>query len=570
MALIVMSTLTNGYAQHISKIQELLRIAKEQRIEDNYIQAYAYTDSALQLSYQTDDQNLIAKCISEVGIAAMYLGRYTDALEAFHKGIQIRESLADSIGMQESYNYIATVHHAQSNHDLAAQYYKLSMRIAESRKDQRKLAVLHNNLGDLFKDKGDYQTAIDNHNISLEIWKTMKDTAWQSVSLRHIGNCYENQGDLYKALAAYEKSLFLSEKAGSNRNIVRASVALGTINLKLGNYGAAEAWCSESFEVAQEHGISMAVQESSDCLANAHEKMGNYPKALSFFRLSEKLKDSIYSNEKMKELTQLELSYQFERQQYRDSLEFVKATLVQDKRISNQRIGLISIGFITFILATLALMIYTGKRKSDSLLLNILPEKVADELKRTGKSKATKFEGVTVIFTDFKGFTEMTEMLSAEDLVSEINLCFSEFDAIMSKYGIEKIKTIGDAYMAASGLPIPDPDHAIKAVDAAIEMVDFIAKRKSSLESLNKPAFEMRVGLNTGHVIAGIVGTKKFQYDIWGDTVNIASRMESGGEPGKVNISESTYTLVKERFKCIPRGKIKAKGKGEMEMYFVE
>jgi class 3 adenylate cyclase len=298
--------------------------------------------------------------------------------------------------------------------------------------------------------------------------------------------------------------------------------------------------------------------------------MGNYPKALSFFRLSEKLKDSIYSNEKMKELTQLELSYQFERQQYRDSLEFVKATLVQDKRISNQRIGLISIGFITFILATLALMIYTGKRKSDSLLLNILPEKVADELKRTGKSKATKFEGVTVIFTDFKGFTEMTEMLSAEDLVSEINLCFSEFDAIMSKYGIEKIKTIGDAYMAASGLPIPDPDHAIKAVDAAIEMVDFIAKRKSSLESLNKPAFEMRVGLNTGHVIAGIVGTKKFQYDIWGDTVNIASRMESGGEPGKVNISESTYTLVKERFKCIPRGKIKAKGKGEMEMYFVE
>ncbi len=205
------------------------------------------------------------------------------------------------------------------------------------------------------------------------------------------------------------------------------------------------------------------------------------------------------------------------------------------------------------------------RQRSDGLLLNILPEEVAEELKAKGSVEAKQFDEVTVLFTDFVNFTGTAAALGPHALVAELNECFSAFDAVMEKYGIEKIKTIGDAYMAACGLPNQNPKHAQVAVQAALEIRDFMAQRK-----MNKNTFDIRIGVNSGSVVAGIVGVKKFQYDIWGDTVNTAARMESTGEVGKVNISKATYELVKGEFNCTHRGKIRAKNKGELDMYFVE
>jgi adenylate cyclase len=204
-------------------------------------------------------------------------------------------------------------------------------------------------------------------------------------------------------------------------------------------------------------------------------------------------------------------------------------------------------------------------------LLNILPADIAAELKAKGRADARDFDMVSILFTDFKGFTAASEKLSAQDLVSEINTCFEAFDGIMGKYKVEKIKTIGDAYMAAGGLPVPSDDSAKNTVMAALEMQAFISHRKAEMDAKKLPAFEMRVGIHTGPVVAGIVGVKKFAYDIWGDTVNTASRMESSGEVGKVNISASTYELLKDdpQLSFESRGKVEAKGKGEIEMYFV-
>ncbi len=210
------------------------------------------------------------------------------------------------------------------------------------------------------------------------------------------------------------------------------------------------------------------------------------------------------------------------------------------------------------------------KSKSDELLLNILPYETAEELKATGFTQPRYFKEVTVMFTDFHNFTQMAVQMPQEMLVEEIHLCFSSFDSITSRYGIEKIKTIGDSYMCASGLPVPKDDHAVMAICAALEIVAFIEKRKQEKLSAGQVYFEVRIGIHTGPVVAGVVGTKKFVYDIWGDTVNVASRMESCGEEGRINISQSTYERVKEKFKCLHRGKINAKNKGMVDMYFVE
>jgi adenylate cyclase len=206
------------------------------------------------------------------------------------------------------------------------------------------------------------------------------------------------------------------------------------------------------------------------------------------------------------------------------------------------------------------------KRKSDDLLLNILPHEVAEELKLNGESSARHYDEVSVLFTDFVNFTQKSEQLGVQKMLDELNVCFTEFDVIMEKYGLEKIKTIGDAYLAVSGLPTSSVNHAQNAVNAGLEILEFINKKRSQ----NENSFEIRIGIHSGPVIAGIVGVKKFAYDIWGDTVNTAARMEQNGEKGKLNVSGSTYALIGEQFDCEYRGKIETKGKGALDMYFVK
>ena len=210
------------------------------------------------------------------------------------------------------------------------------------------------------------------------------------------------------------------------------------------------------------------------------------------------------------------------------------------------------------------------KKKSDDLLLNILPSQTAQELKKDGKATPRRYESVTVLFTDFIGFTRVAESLNPEELVDQIDVYFKGFDKISKKYQVEKIKTIGDSYMCAAGLPIEMKDHAWRAVKAASEMKEFSMKIAENLKKQGKPHFQIRIGLSSGPVVAGVVGIHKFAYDVWGDTVNTASRMESGSEPDKINISESTYELIKDNINSTYRGKIEVKNKGEIDMYFVD
>jgi class 3 adenylate cyclase len=302
---------------------------------------------------------------------------------------------------------------------------------------------------------------------------------------------------------------------------------------------------------------------------------GMYKEAAEGYKLSAQLADST-SREEIKLLTEKQITHNLIELANINEINEKKEELAQ-KTIDRQiLVRNIFMGGCTLLLIFSGVFfvqrnkIKKGKKLSDELLLNILPSSIAEELKSKGNAESKLIDDVTVLFTDFKGFTQLSEQFTPQELVAEINECFSAFDQIMIKHNVEKIKTIGDSYMAAGGLPTSNKTHAHDVVHAALEIQQFMASYKKEREEAGKLFFEIRIGIHSGPVVAGIVGIRKFAYDIWGDTVNTASRMESSGEVGKVNVSETTYNLTQDKFSFTNRGKIDAKGKGEINMYFAE
>lgn len=206
----------------------------------------------------------------------------------------------------------------------------------------------------------------------------------------------------------------------------------------------------------------------------------------------------------------------------------------------------------------------------EQLIRNILPAEVAKELQTQGKAVPRSYDLVSVLFTDFQGFSTLARNMTAEEVVEELSTCFRGFDGIIEKHRLEKIKTIGDSYMCAGGIPVADDSHPFRIIRAALEIVDYMKDHNAQRAAAGHLPMEVRIGVHVGPVVAGVLGTRKYAYDIWGSTVNIASRMESNGAPGEVNISAATYELVKEKFACRYRGKVYAKNVGEVDMYFVE
>jgi adenylate cyclase len=210
------------------------------------------------------------------------------------------------------------------------------------------------------------------------------------------------------------------------------------------------------------------------------------------------------------------------------------------------------------------------KEKTEKLLANLLPKNAADEIMAKGKATKVKYNFVTVLFSDIQGFTRIAEETNPEVLIDELDKFFFYFDSVVGKYGIEKIKTIGDAYMCAGGIPEKNRTNPVEVILAALDMRAYMLNLKMTSELEGMKYWDIRIGIHTGTVVAGVVGQKKLSFDIWGDTVNTASRMESSGEGGKINISGTTYEFVKEFFDCEYRGKMPVKYKGELEMYFVK
>jgi class 3 adenylate cyclase/lipopolysaccharide biosynthesis regulator YciM len=507
---------------------------------------------------------------------------------------------------------LGACYHEKYSYPEAIDFYQKALKIYEIRQDKSALASLLIDISLFYRDVGKFKNAFDYGFRALNLHQELKQNDMVSYDLLNIAIYYDETGEYDKALEYYFK--VLDTKTGDLANtynniastyknkkqydeaLVFLEKALESAlrNSQTEYLSLIEAtFCEILFlknqkEEALKHGLKSleygrndnqleVIKAVSLILSKIYEEKGEPIKAYSLYKEHIAARDSLNNELKDKDITRKIALYDFEANQQ----EKVKEQLRKDAIASAEKKALY--GGLTLMGLLVALTFRNFRRerkakaaiaieqqKSEELLLNILPKHVADELKARGAAEARSYEKVSVLFADFKDFTKVSEQVTPSELVALINVYFTEFDKIITRYRLEKIKTIGDAYVCASGLNDEGVDDTgVRLIYAAIEMQHFIQILKEKALKENRPYFEQRIGISTGSVVAGIVGLKKFTYDIWGDTVNVAARMEQNSEAGKINISEATYELVKEHFDCTYRGKVVAKNKGEINMYFV-
>jgi len=553
--------------------------------QGEYGKGISYFQQGLKIYEEIGDITGVAGSWLSIGNVYHSQGNYVKALDDYQKSMNYYEKVGDKYGIGSALNNIGNIYDAQDDHSAALYYYKRALTIAQEIGERVSIAIPLNNVGSSYKALGQYDSALVYYQQSLRIREETGNKRGIAASFRSIGALYKSKGDYDTALNYYIKSLKLNEEIGNRNGAASSLTSIGMIYQHQKEHRKGIAECEKGYLLYLEIGSIEGEAYACECLYEGYKALGDGNQALEYYEKMQNLDDSLRYEEIAIKLQQME----FNNQLLTDSIaraeeKHLVQVAHQEEIRTEEKTRNISLGIGGFILL-LATALYSRLRyirkskaliekerdRSENLLLNILPEEIARELKDKGKAAARDFDTVSILFTDFKGFTQASALLSAKDLVMEINACFEAFDGIVGKYGIEKIKTIGDAYMAAGGLPVPTHDSLKNTVLAALEMQEFIIKRKAERDAEGLPAFEMRCGIHTGPVVAGIVGIKKFQYDIWGDTVNTASRIESNGEIGRVNISQVTYELLKNDtlFNFESRGKIEAKGKGEMEMWFI-
>ncbi len=538
-------------------------------------------DSALQLFNSIHDADNAARVIGNMAQVYDDRGDYASALEYNLRAMKIYDESKNEKGKAFVYANLGNIYISLKKYPEAMHYYDLSLSYHTSVGDTQSMAIDLGNLGNSYFDVGDYQKALDHDQRALQIYERLGDSVAIANKLQNIAEIHEHRAELAEALDYAGRALRIYERADDQNGKAIALglvgrchlvLALRMIKQGLGGTPAAKDHLQQAVTYTQKAiGLFAAAGELIELytaysqLTDALEARGNYKDALAMYRLCFNIKDSVLNADKNVKFANLEKEKAIADKKHADEERRAQVQITQltAAKRRNETI-LFTIGILVLLAAVI--VVTRERKKTEQLLLNTLPAEVAAELKKKGSSDARLFDNVTVLFTDFVGFTNLSEQLNPKQLVDELHACFTAFDGIMMKHNIEKIKTVGDAYLAVCGLPVPNSDHAENVVRAAIDIREFMLHRK---KLSGDAAFDIRIGVHSGNVVAGIVGVKKFAYDIWGDTVNTAARMEQHSTPGKINISETTYQLVKNKFTCEYRGEVQAKNKGMMRMYYV-
>jgi adenylate cyclase len=534
-----------------------------------------------------EQQFFIKNVLRQVGWTAYLQGYANESSKMYEEALAWGYAQNDTLIVSFASRVLGTIYEETlKDYNKALEFYKIDFQYSSKGFNLFDRAFSNLNLGTIYLYKGQYELAkkkllkgdsiAGNNNL-------IRPRAFAHMRLAKMS---ELLGDKVNAVTLYKQSIAFVNQIPEKETLPELYVSLGKLFNERNEFKNAIENCKSGYEAAKKQNNLEWQKLSCECLYHAYDKIDMDVMAYQNLR---KLHEIDIELDLRNTIKKLQL-HKFKNIMFQDSLkeveELLKMEMTHKEEVMNKdmtRNILFGSGLILLLLAIGLFsrwrhikkshdILSKEKDRSEKLLLNILPAEIAEELKSKGSADARDFDQASILFTDFKEFTQVSKKLSAKDLVAEINHCFKAFDGICGKYNIEKIKTIGDSYMAAGGIPVPNVESVKNTILAALEMAEFIVNRKIERESVGQIPFEMRTGIHTGTVVAGIVGVKKFQYDVWGDTVNTASRMESRGEVGQVNISQSTYDLLinDPDFVFESRGKIQAKGKGKIEMYFVK
>lgn len=514
-------------------------------------------------------------------------GDLKEALSYYFKAADIANTQNNNLSLGNVNIAIADVYSISGDHQNAVSYYEKGIAIHSAAGNDEDVAIAYENLGDEYLNVSKPDSALIMFQKSGPVFKRLGFTEGIAMNIGNKGIAYAllGQDDLAKSEIDHAINMFEGMEGYQNAISVFLSY-MSDIYFNQRDYRRALQYAKESLEIAEKYGLKDEISSANLQLSRIYESSGNHKASLKSYKNYTIYKDSVNNITNVQQMANLRTQFEIAQNQKETDLQIAQKQLEVNRlneSKKNQKIGIIAIAIALVLIIIFAIGLYKRNRYiektskiiekernlSDKLLLNILPEQTALELKEEGKVVAKKFDSVSVMFTDFKDFTKHSEGLSPEELVKTVDFYYSKFDEIIKSYDLEKIKTIGDAYMAAGGLPYPTDDHTSKLVKAALDIAQFVENVRHDNPN-NEQRFEIRIGINTGPVVAGVVGTNKFAYDIWGDTVNIASRMESNSESGKVNISDNSFKLIKNEYNCTYRGEIDTKNRGKMKMYFVE
>ena len=562
----------NNKLSKIDKMELLRNLAFNETT--NLELSLQYAEELIALSAKEKNYLYLYHGYSQKGNKLNITGDFRKALDANFKSANAAIKAEYLKGEGLSYTRIADAYSNMKNSKYAELYYKKSIQILRKSSDSTSLALALLNAGDEYSRSSKFNLALEHFNEAGSIFRKEKYRIGVAYTTGNMGVIYAKQGIDDLAIKKLKEAIALLEELKDYYGISDYLSTMADIYHSRNDSKTALVFSKRSLELAQKMGLKEQASKSSLLLSELYQKSGNIPESFYYYKNYIIYRDSIDNLKAVDKTADLRANFEISKKQ-------VEVDLMNQQK-KNQRIVTIS-SIVSLILVFIIavglfrrylfikktnIIIEEEKNRSDNLLMNILPEETAFELKQNGKVIAKRFDMVSVLFTDFVGFTEFSEKLDPEKLVESIDYYFSKFDEIIEKYDLEKIKTSGDSYMCAGGLPFETADHAHKMIHAAQEILDFVNQSFGDTAH-NKTRFEIRIGINTGTVVAGVVGTKKFAYDIWGDTVNIASRMETNSLPGKINISENTYQLIKESFDCEYRGEVEVKNRGIMKMYFV-
>ncbi|MFN8359096.1 MAG: adenylate/guanylate cyclase domain-containing protein [Candidatus Kapaibacterium sp.] len=495
---------------------------------------------ALSIEVERGNHRKTAPILSNIGIVYQNLSDYSRALEFFHRALAIDEDLENKRGIAIRKTNIGMVHHKLEDYSLAIDYLTEALAIADELHLHITSAIL-GNLGTIYQRRGEFEQALELYKRAYHLDKEAGDKRNAAINLGNIGGAYACLGEYLPAEDYYRQSLSQAELLGDKRGIAIGYGSLGELyaDPRFSNYDP-------------ERGI--------DYLKSAiglNEELGTIARNLDYYQslaaLCERLERWKEANEFNKKIYSLESTIKSEEVKKRvDQLEYERLEAERDKQWAIER---------------------ARSQATDDILANILPPTIVERLIKGEKKIADTHDKVSVLFVDIVGFTSISEKLTASELIDLLDSVFTKFDTICKMHGLEKIKTIGDAYMAVCGAPLARDNHAERAAQAALEMLaPFTIEREFSIPLL----LNFRIGLHSGSVVAGIIGENKYSYDLWGDAVNMASRMESHGEPGRIHVTEEfrrAYMATAEHPSSITfrsRGTIEIKGKGMMNTYFLE